>query len=305
MPMSSASRVQLAPGVPALESLGVSGPEELLCPGGAPERTGVRVRNAGGDALRGDSPGPRDRAILRFPLPGTPDDEGRLGGRPGEVGTGWVVLSRWHSPSLVALLRSRFTAPRSSSLAEREWNLLCRLLDHGVGVPRPLAVGARGLGLFSRRSFLVTRELRGFEPLALWAKTDTDPARRRRAANALGHLLANVIRAGVILPRLSLAALVIKPEPTGEFGAACEDEAPSVPGKLRMRPLPGVALVEVGGGLLRTELRAGEVRSMLSHLYHDARSQGWITPREARRIAALATRGASDRRALWRALEPA
>ena len=144
VPMSSASRVQLAPGVPALESLGVSGPEELLCPGGAPERTGVRVRNAGGDALRGDSPGPRDRAILRFPLPGTPDDEGRLGGRPGEVGTGWVVLSRWHSPSLVALLRSRFTAPRSSSLAEREWNLLCRLLDHGVGVPPPRGGGGRG-----------------------------------------------------------------------------------------------------------------------------------------------------------------
>ena len=106
-----------------------------------------------------------------------------------------------------------------------------------------------------------------------------------------------------MLPGLSLADLAIKPEPTGEFGASCDDDGPSVPGRLRMRKIPGVALVGVTGGHLRKELRAEEVREMLLHLYADARSQGWITPKEARRIAAIAVRGARDRRALWRALE--
>lgn len=291
----SLERIQLAAGVPTLESLGVADSEELFRPGGAPDRRGstpegrYEARFAARDG----------RATLRYPLPGTPDANGRLSGRPSEVGSGWVVLARWSRPPLRELLRSRFTQPRSTSLAEREWNLYCRLLDHGVGVPRPLAVGARGRGLFSRESFLVTRELQGFEPFELWARTDTDPGRRRRAANALGLLLSNVIRAGVLLPRLSVDDLVMKPEPTGEFGASCDDDGPTLPGRMGLRRLPGLALVGLRGGGLRKTLRAEEVRAMLEHLHGDACARDLVSAREARRIVALAVRGAGDRRALW------
>ena len=284
-------RITLAEGVPTLRALGVEGPEELFERGGTPERRGEHVAS-----------GEEGRSALRFPLPGTSDASGRLTGKPERVGTGWVVLSRWRHAPLRALVRSRFTAPRSASLAEREWNLLCRLLDHGVGVPRPLAVGARGQGLFSRDSFLVTRELSGHEPLELWARADADPARRRRAASALGRLLAGVIRAGVVLPRLRVADLRIKPEPTGEFGASCDDDGPSVPGRLRLRRMPGVALAGVAGGLIRKELRHDEVRAMLHHLLEDASHLGLARPEEVRRVAALAVRGARERRGLWRAL---
>ena len=286
------TRIQLAGELPTLRALGVEEAEELFRPGGNPDQRGA--------VLEGD---PGGRSIVRFPLPGTPDAGGRPTGRPGQLGTGWVVLSRWCRASLGELVRSRFTAPRSASLAEREWNLYCHLLGHGVGVPRPLAVGARGRGLFSRDSFLVTRELGGFEPLKEWAGRERDPERRRRAAVALGLLLANVVRAGVLLPRLSVEDLGVKPEPRDDVGGFCDANLPSVPGRLKIRHLPGMAILGVRGGLLRKTLGPKEVHAMLSHLLEDARSKGLVDPGEARRIAALTVRGGSDRRRLWQALQ--
>lgn len=286
------TRIRLAGELPTLRALGVDADEELFCSGGNPDQRGA--------VLEDDSGG---RTTVRFPLPGTPDASGRLTGRPGEAGTGWVVLSRWCRASLGEFVRSRFTAPRSASLAEREWNLYCRLLRHGVGVPRPLAVGARGQGLFSRDSFLVTRELRGFEPLKEWAGRERDPQRRRRAAVALGLLLANVVRAGVLLPRLSVEDLGVKPEPRDDAGGSCDADLPPVLGRLKMRRLPGMAILGVRGGIVRKTLGPKEVRAMLSRLLEDARSKGLVDPGEARRIAAVTVRGGSDRRRLWQALQ--
>ena len=96
------------------------------------------------------------RARWRFALPGTSDLRGNLTGKPGPLGTGWVWLTVFHG-GLGELLRARCTQPRSGSLAEREWNLMCHLRAHGVGTPEPLLVAARGNGFVSGRSVLLVR----------------------------------------------------------------------------------------------------------------------------------------------------
>lgn len=235
-----AQRIVLAPGLERLGALGLGegfdpfGPEAALGP-----RADLLARAPG--YLR-----------ARLPLSGTPDGARgapRPSGRPGSAGTGWVVLERWSGGSLRALCRARFTAPRSASLAERRWNLLCHLLAHGVGTPEPLAVGARGRGLFAPRSFLVTRELTGHAPLARWLGDVRDPEARGRGLAALGSALARLFAAGVRPAALRPEDLWLS-APETPPARACETAGP-VPG-LRLNRLPGVAVVE----LLRARLGA-------------------------------------------------
>lgn len=177
------------------------------------------------------------RTRVAFPLPGTADARGNLTGRPGGLGTGWLWLTAF-AGGWPELLRARFTAPRSGSRAEREWNLLCHLRAHGVGTPEPLLVGARGAGLVATRSFLVVRAPEGAFPFPRWLRTDGIGAERARGIEALGRALAAVRRAGVELPELALADLWVTPG-----GSGCEEEAAGA----RRNRLPGVTLVSVLG----------------------------------------------------------
>ena len=183
-----------------------------------------------------------------------------------------MVLERWSAPPWSALLRSRLTHPRSASLAERHWNLLCHLRAHGVGTPQPLAVGASGAGLVSRRSFLVTREVAGYSPLPDWLDSERRERERRRGLRAVGALLARLFDARVFLPRLALAHLaLIESEPDSGPDAACSGTRPSEAGGLRRRRNPSVVLTEVEGGEIRGELAATEIAAMLRALDQGAR----------------------------------
>jgi hypothetical protein len=224
-----------APGL-ELADLGVSAPDALYGTHGSRPDALERFE------VLEDSPA---RLRARFALPGTPDLHGNLTGRPRALGTGFVWLTVHRDRALGTLLRTRFGAPPSASLAEREWNVLCHLRAHGVGTPEPLVVGARGAGLVARASFLVVRALEGAFPLPRWLRTDAgveQPAERARGLAALALFLASLARSGVVLPALAPEHLWVTPSGSGE----CETEAPG----LRKNKLPGIALAEVHGARL-------------------------------------------------------
>jgi len=225
---SSALRLRWAGPAPGagLGALGVADAEVLLA---GDARRLERARELS------TAPGARR---LAFALPGTADLRGNLTGRPGELGTGWVWLTS-HRPALGPLLRARFGTPRSASLAEREWNVLCLLRAAGVGTPEPLCVGALGHGLVARRSFLVVRALEDAFPFPRWLATDGLGAERARGLQALGALLARLARTGLVLPALAPEHLWVTPSGSGE----CETEGPG----LRKNKLPGVFVADVQG----------------------------------------------------------
>ncbi len=137
--------LRLAPDLPSFGSLGVTSPDVLL----DRDRPLERARLVA-------SEGVFERLLL--PLPGTPlEPGGPMTESPRGAGTGWVQLDRWRRVSLGPLLGLRLGNPRSVSVADRHWNLLCHLRSQGIGTPEPLAVAARGRGFVCRDSFLVTR----------------------------------------------------------------------------------------------------------------------------------------------------
>jgi len=233
-PSSSLRATWAQPGL-GPEALGLASLEELLEPAAAPlERRTVLDETPA-------------RTRLAFALPGTPDPRGRLTGKPGPLGTGFVWLSVHHGP-LRALLRARWSHPRSASLAEREWNLLCHLRAHGVATPEPLLVAARGAGLVSSHSACLVRAPEEAFPLPRWLRTDGHgtgalAAERGRGLEALGRALARLLASGIALPDLRAEHLWITPSGSGE----CETHDH---GGLRKNKLPGVTLTEVGGARL-------------------------------------------------------
>jgi hypothetical protein len=275
-------RLRLDPRLAGLHALGVERVAQLLGDDDAPlERAQALVSRAG-------------RERLRFPLPGTPERPGGgLSGRPEGAGTGWVLLERWRRAPLLTLLRSRLTAPRSASLAERRWNLLCHLRAHGVGTPEPLAVGARGNGLVSRDSFLVTREVEGFEPVPDWLAREERPDARRRGLRALGELFCKLKVAGVALPDLAPEhVLITAPAARGE---GC-GSAPAF-GGLRRNRLPSTCLVDVTGGTIQAALPPDRLVRMLRGV---DRPELALSAAERLRIVLVALRGVP--RELWRSL---
>lgn len=236
--------IRTAPDVPALASLGVRGVEDFLAePGRLEGSTLARAETVAGSA-RGPSgnrkPGPEE---LRYPLPGTPDADGRQHERPMGAGTGWLRLFRW-SRGGGELWRARFTRPRSTSLAERAWNVACHAAGHGVGVPELVAVGAGGRGLVARRSFLVVREPSRSMPLTEWAALEMEDEPRERGLRALAGFAERLAAAGIAHEGLEPRDLWIE-RPREGCG-----EAPVAGATAERNRLPGVLLVRLDGARL-------------------------------------------------------
>jgi hypothetical protein len=281
-------RTTLAPGIPSLASLGVADAGALMQPDSSPSERGQVLERDGGFTR------------LRYPLPGTPagqDEEGRpKRGKPMGAGTGWVDLLRWTHAPLVSSLGARLQAPRSGSLAERWWNLACRLLEAGVATPEPLAVVARGDGLVARDSYVIVRAPTGFLPLPDWLGTVHEPRDRRRGLQALGRLLARLLRSGVELPELSARDVSMALLPAG----CCGDEEETPPGNR----MPSVLLTSLAGGRLHAQSTTASAR-LLARLA--AEVDATTTRGERARVLALALHGCPDRSAraaLLRRLAP-
>lgn len=190
----SSGFIRLAPDVATIRSFGAATFDDLFRPPGAPgfERAKALESSAG-------------REVVRIPLSAA-------------LGDGFAQIVRYSRCTWRDAWRARLTHPRSTSLAEREWNLVCRARSLGIGAPEPLAVG-RGEGdVFAQRSFLVVRELDGMLPLRAWARTELDLRQRARIASALGGALARLFAAGLWLPDLTADDIWIGP-PRNEDGA--------------------------------------------------------------------------------------
>jgi hypothetical protein len=175
------ARVTLAPGIDSLSALGASEPEALL--------GGVALLDEARMEQLEEGPG---WTLFRLPLPGTPlDDGGPLTSSPRGSGTGWVRLLRFDGAPKRRLWSARFTHPRSASLAERRWNLVCVLRGAGVVTPEPLAVVAEGSAVASSRSALVWREADEGVPVmqALRTRRGKD---RALVLDALGRFLLHL-----------------------------------------------------------------------------------------------------------------
>lgn len=188
MSHAAAQTIRFAPEVPGLDALGAGSLDDLFA---RPPRvvTGARARRVG------DS--------WRIPLPGTPDEHGVQHERPRGAGTGHVLLRQWHSGAL-ELARARLTAPRSSSVAARQWNLTCHLRAHGVLAPELVALAERGGPIAARESCLIVRELAGFVPMSQWLSQPRPAAERERGVQSLGLAFAALLRCGVWLPLTTL-----------------------------------------------------------------------------------------------------
>jgi hypothetical protein len=193
----SSGFIRLAPGVASIRSLGATTFEDFFRAPGAPDAPGFE---------RARTIESRDgREVLLVPLDNAPGD-------------GFARVVRYTSCTWRDACRARLTHPRSTSLAEREWNLVCRARSLGIGAPEPLAVG-RGEGdVFAQRSFLVVRELEGMLSLREWLRTPLDASHRSQIASALGGALARLFAAGIWLPHLTADDICIGP-PRNAAGA--------------------------------------------------------------------------------------
>lgn len=275
------SSLKFGPGVPGREALGAKCLEDFLGTGEGlhDEARMETVREEGA------------RRLLRYPLPGTPGEDGNLTGSPRGAGTGWVRLARYRGAGFLEALRTRFTAPRSESLAAREWNLLCVLRSEGVGTPEPLAVGGD-----VRRSFLVTRELSKVQPVAQWLSENAGGETRRNGLAALASFFGRLLRSGVHLPELCGEMLFI-----GRPKEPCESSREPVQGK-RVRRLPPVFVEDVRGGRLEGVPAANACAGRLRKLFHSLPEAARPSPRECFVIFLRSLRGSASKaelRQLW------
>ena len=228
-------RAHFAPDVPDLESIGLERTEELFAP--FPQGSGPSGRAELCSAERG-------RERIRLPLPGTPDENGRVHERPQGSGTGWLWLVRYDGASgWRELAGARLRRPRSASLASRDWNLICHARRFGIATPEPVALFEDGRGPVARRSALLVRELDDWTRLDRWLGERHDDAAWGRAARALGQLLARLQRAGIHLPKLAPEHLWLSPDD------GC-GRRPNVDPALRVRHRPTIAITRFEDGRL-------------------------------------------------------
>jgi hypothetical protein len=286
----NAADIHLAPGVSGIEALGSRSFDDFFRTPGAPgfERAKLIATGAGLE-------------VLRYPLPGTPEarqelPEGgpsagprgldqarnveRLSGRPMGAGTGFVLLRRFTHSALRERWRARFTHPRSTSLTEREWNLMCRAREHGVATPEPLAVGRGEGAVFAERSFLVVRELDDMLSLRQWAGASLDPRLCAHIRDALVLALEKLWSAGVWLPNMNADNILVgsSRNPDGgdpdcvarkivalQTGGSQTIDSHSA-GALKWGDLPEVAFTEFRGGSMPTRISARRRNTQLREL---------------------------------------
>jgi len=291
-------RTRLGRGVPDLAALGAREAADLL----EPETRLAAWPRA--EVLADDGACLR----VRYPLPGTPDAAGRVQGRPRGAGTGWVVLEVHRASPWGAALRARFGRPRSASLAERDWNLLCHLRARGVGAPEPVAVGAVGSGLVWSRSFAAAGALDGLLPPGAGVGRAADRGALHGGARALGAALARLFESGVVLPRLALDDVRLSAREACAGAAPPDGARGDVPGDalggLRLRRLPGVVLAELAGARWRERWSAEEVEALLARWERTAAEWPRADARTRLRVlvTALPAAGPVGRRAERRAL---
>ena len=294
----------LAPGVPNLQALGAEAPCDVLGMGGE------LVMEGRASILRAD----REARILRCPLPGTPDESGRMQNAPRGAGTGWMHVRRYHDASTRTWLVARFTHPRSESLAAREWNLICHLRASGVATPEPMALVEQPAVLFANHSCLVTRELEDTEPL-LQALVQSGLNERNDLLRAASSMLARLFRSNTLLPRFRARHLYVSRSGSQALLAedACAAEqilavqatqngAGPVAG-MAWGKLPEIVVASVRSGRILSELKPKNVEVMLRGLAIGLNQD--VTPRERMRVLLSATRGlftGEERRALRRRL---
>ncbi len=301
-----AGRIVLAPGLPGIAALGASRFEDLLGIGGA------LSEEARGRLVHGDE----ESVLLRVPLPGTPDESdpsARLTSRPRGAGTGFVYVRRYHAARPGRLFESRFTPPRSESLAAREWNLLCHLRRQGIGTPEPLAVGGERAAFFARRSFLVTRELTATLPVEAWLAEHRTLEHRRRAARAVGNLCARLHRARVDLPRLVPDHVHLAEESADRAslalaGVSTAHGCGSLPAEgvgagMRWKRSVEAMIASVRGGRLLRGASLASLERTLAVLSAAAAARPFFDPGEQARVVLVATRGVLDRPARRALLE--
>jgi lipopolysaccharide kinase (Kdo/WaaP) family protein len=283
------TRTRLGPGIPDFATLGASEANDLLDPPRL--QTGARAR-----ILR-ESP---HETLWRVPLPGTPDEQGRLLEPPTDVSPGWLWVRVFRGRN-GALLEARCTHPRSTSVAARWWNLACHLEASGVGGPRLVALVERGNALAAAQSCLVVRELEGFAPLGTWLAAAHTPQTRRRGLASAGRLLARLLRSGAWLPELALDDLWIEAraeEAAREGDCDALDPATFVgrlrtlqstrealrAGGLRVRRLPAVACVRFARGRVFHRISSARARDFLDRLASEARARQLASERELLRV---------------------
>ena len=249
--------IRLAPDVPDLAGLGADCFEDLM---------GWTEGLVGGPRAELLEEGPGWK-LWRVPLPGTPDEAGKVTERPRGAGTGWIRIKRFEGGGFRRAMGARFREPRSSSFAGREWNLLCRLREEGVPTPEPLAVGEVSAPLFSPASVLVTRELEDVQPLVAWLEERPDTRNRARLSRALGVFFRRLFQAGVSPLTLTPGSIVVGTEdPSEPSDCALVQLAPKTEKELRFGDLPDVCLVDVPAGLNQAELETGEALGVLSEV---------------------------------------
>ncbi len=264
----STDRIRFASGVDGLEALGATSIDDLFRPEGL--ATFARAEEIPDFVER----------VVRVPLPGTPDAAGRVHERPRGAGTGWIVLRVFRSWR--GALSGRFTRPRSTSEAERRWNLACHLRAAGVATPDLVAVAARGNGLWSGTSALVVRDLERMIPLDAWLHSEMTEEERRLGIEAVGAALERVERSGAVFPRLRPGGILVLLRGEG----ACGAEMP-VGGALHR--LPGVAIEDLAGGFL---VEGDEEHPRVVETYRYVRSEieGLLREDEWELFAATASR---------------
>jgi len=281
--------LRLAPDVPDLAGLGADCFEDLM------GWTEGLVGGARAELVR-EGEGWK---LWRAPLPGTPDEGGRVKERPQGAGTGWIRIKRFEGGGLGSAMRARLGQPRSSSFAAREWNLLCQLREAGVPTPEPLAVGEVSAPLFSPSSVLVTRELEDVQPMDTWLAERPDARSRARLSRALGVFFRRLFAAGLGPLELSPSSVVVGTEdPNADTDCAFVQLAPKTEGSLRFGDAPNVALEALPEGLGQAGLDPEEAVELLGRF---GEACGAASPRERYRVlhgACLRGLPRDERRAL-------
>ena len=279
--------MQLGPGVPGRRSLGAESFDDFMGRGSLEGEDRAELVEEHGSF-----------SVVRYPLPGTPGDDGRLTGPPRGAGTGWVRLARYRGGGLLDSLRVRFTEPRSVSFAARDWNLICHLRSFGVGTPEPLCVGSAKGGGFSRDSFLVTRELSREVPLGEWLVRVHDPRARSSGLEALGATFARLFGSRVELPGLTARSIFVGVQREEQ---ECDDHGPpGTASEMRRRRLPAVVLTEVRGGRIGNESTLEARAELLARLFREVQDR--MSVRDASRVfrTALGSASREERARVWK-----